>query len=105
MTAYELRISDWSADVFSSDLHAPRRLSARRTGVAYRRHDRARARDAAAGQLGRRTRKPAIGLAPASGAGGVAAAGLHARMVRLCRRFPGLRSEERRVGEEWVSTC
>src|SRR3546814_6480146 len=37
--------------------------------------------------------KPAIGLAPASGAGGVAAAGLHARMDRLSGRFPGLRHD------------
>src|SRR3546814_10663160 len=63
------------------------------TSLCPPRHDRARARNAAVGRHRQRTRKPAIGLAPASGACGVAAAGLHARMDRLSGRFPGLRHD------------
>src|SRR3546814_4578409 len=61
-TAYEMRISDWSSDVCSSDLKA-----------AFPEKD-------------KRWRR------------------VHAaRRVRAGR--PGLRSEERRVGKECVSTC
>src|SRR3546814_11879126 len=74
-TAYEMRISDWSSDVCSSD-------HAQRTGG-----DR--------GQRSRRLwRQPATRhhrpRPPQPGAGGVAGRA---------------RSEERRVGEECVSTC
>src|SRR3546814_4302527 len=59
-TAYEMRISDWSSDVCSSDL-------LRAAAALYRRLPVPRQRSGA----------------------------------RLVRR----RSEERRVGKEWVSTC
>src|SRR3546814_3584240 len=88
-TAYEMRISDWSSDVCSSDLdrsHRRRRQrlrGARRRGAGpprprLRPHDAPRRRGARRGGGGRR-----------SAAGG--------RSVR--------RSEERRVGKECVSTC
>src|SRR3546814_2113641 len=71
-TAYEMRISDWSSDVCSSDLRAH--------GPACRvgRERRAHGQDAA-----RHSRRPQ----------------LHRR------RLQKLRSEERRVGKECVSTC
>src|SRR3546814_9702875 len=70
-TAYEMRISDWSSDVCSSDLGC----GCDRQEVAGAAPRRARAR------------------LP------VAAGRDHSASVRLER------SEERRVGKEWVSTC
>src|SRR3546814_8502685 len=79
-TAYEMRISDWSSDVCSSDLRAgdarPQRLAARPAGLE----------DGADRQL----------REPGDAATG-AAAGKH-------RRHRPVRSEERRVGKECVST-
>src|SRR3546814_1070698 len=85
-TAYELRISDWSSDVCSSD------LSGRRT----RRHD--------GGE-----QAEGYGYAGAAGRGAVvySGTGRHLRLYCFgCRECGcGLRSEERRVGKECVSTC
>src|SRR3546814_4998043 len=78
-TAYEMRISDWSSDVCSSDLDeaAPRR---RGQSVSAAAHDNA-----------------------------VAAAAFQPMQPRrrqsLKRKQPVERSEERRVGKECVSTC
>src|SRR3546814_4789393 len=82
-TAYEMRISDWSSDVCSSDLH-------RRTRGAGR----------GAGGLG--GGRPARDPRSASGGTlcGSALAGPW-RWLPSVRR----RSEERRVGKECVSTC
>src|SRR3546814_4311836 len=79
-TAYEMRISDWSSDVCSSDLAGVGAGG----GVVHP------ALPAAPGQLA-----TDAGRAPARqrGLGGAA-----------CRRDGG-RSEERRVGKECVSTC
>src|SRR3546814_942044 len=87
-TAYEMRISDWSSDVCSSDLASALGRggrSARRRGGPGRGPGRA---------LG--ARHPASAgkdRNPGCGAGGQAA-------FARC-----LRSEERRVGKECVSTC
>src|SRR3546814_2963744 len=86
-TAYELRISDWSSDVCSSDLPTVVVDSAQRRGGAERAHDR---------------RAPPT---PCSGK-----ADCHkCRPVYLYVRLPGdyhrPRSEERRVGKECVSKC
>src|SRR3546814_2276039 len=83
-TAYEMRISDWSSDVCSSDL---------RFGAASRRLRPAHHDD---------------GRAAVVDAGGVA--GGHGSVLReggpqLRQRIEGGRSEERRVGTECVSTC
>src|SRR3546814_8662448 len=78
-TAYEMRISDWSSDVCSSDLQ-------RRSGLSQ-------------------------GCVAHDRRGGVNRGFLHRFPdVRepLCERVPWrrpLRSEERRVGKECVSTC
>src|SRR3546814_2179643 len=88
-TAYELRISDWSSDVCSSDLEPSRVPRVRRVvvigfdGLDPKIVDRL----LAAGEL------PAF--ARLSAAGGYA---------RVATTTPA-RSEERRVGKECVSTC
>src|SRR3546814_4746960 len=78
-TAYEMRISDWSSDVCSSDLLT--------CG-------------------GSNTVVPRICGAEAAGAAGVAAGGVAAG-VSACGAgwLRVTRSEERRVGKECVSTC
>src|SRR3546814_3554178 len=78
-TAYEMRISDWSSDVCSSDLldHASPRLCRRTCAVRPRRN-----------------RK-----------GGILTWGLARSGGRSTRKRKGERSEERRVGKECVSTC
>src|SRR3546814_4345473 len=77
-TAYEMRISDWSSDVCSSDL-------TRRAGA--HRQDGGGGLDVAA-VLQRRGRH------------------VHRHFQRIARLRQGLaRSEERRVGKECVSTC
>src|SRR3546814_4678460 len=74
-TAYEMRISDWSSDVCSSDLYAPGATRPHRLSLA---------------DVGLRpTYRSWYRLAVAGGL--------------LC--MPLARSEERRVGKECVSTC
>src|SRR3546814_19435853 len=78
-TAYEMRISDWSSDVCSSDLPCRR------------------------GQPG-----PVQQRLPAEVSGEDAGQQRGARLrveVGEPEAFPGARSEERRVGKECVSTC
>src|SRR3546814_1159756 len=74
-TAYEMRISDWSSDVCSSDLGV-----GHRTGVLDERLD-------AAQRLGEDEDL-----------------GARAEVTRRLRPAPQPRSEERRVGKECVST-
>src|SRR3546814_3993825 len=87
-TAYEMRISDWSSDVCSSDLHAGHVLGAIHP-------DRARLRGLHAGATCQRHaaghRQPSQQL-PQN------------RSNSSVHEAP-LRSEERRVGKECVSTC
>src|SRR3546814_8967357 len=93
-TAYEMRISDWSSDVCSSDL-----LEVALAGLDVD--------DLQPGRLHRRQqqRQPR----PALGEGDVepAVGGEREAEVGERRRHHGqaLRSEERRVGKECVSTC
>src|SRR3546814_5188960 len=85
-TAYEMRISDWSSDVCSSDLHSLRDF--RRAGVD--RDEQVRERLRAIDE-----REVELGQA-------------FSRGIRDGRRttvLPASRSEERRVGKECVSTC
>src|SRR3546814_5541105 len=82
-TAYEMRISDWSSDVCSSDLSGPVEIP-----------DRHRK----AGDSGRGRADGAAGATAQEAAG--------RRAVRSCPQTPAaVRSEERRVGKECVSTC
>src|SRR3546814_3110909 len=89
-TAYEMRISDWSSDVCSSDL-ADMKPAAELLGegdqVAARRPHRSR-------------------IAPAIEADAPHVAAIDVHYVELRTAAPvGVRSEERRVGKECVSTC
>src|SRR3546814_1091144 len=86
-TAYEMRISDWSSDVCSSDLGVGRgRISERFERQVERRIE---------GAVVRRngsSRDPAYPVAADSG-------------CEVLKLGSELRSEERRVGKECVSTC
>src|SRR3546814_13755135 len=84
-TAYEMRISDWSSDVCSSDL-------ARRPAVWIRAFRWARARK----YIAPGTSSPCHRLPPSVTA---------ARRGNLRKVAAETRSEERRVGKECVSTC
>src|SRR3546814_9158755 len=86
-TAYEMRISDWSSDVCSSDLVGTQRTGGESAWCDSALSRRARRATGSAGAL--RTR-------PCGSLGTVCAAPA---------RQPWTRSEERRVGKECVSTC
>src|SRR3546814_939346 len=84
-TAYEMRISDWSSDVCSSDLLAP---------TVENQSD--------------RIRKPALGRPCGDAGAGTAIQSPAARWMLKHVQHDGkrhARSEERRVGKECVSTC
>src|SRR3546814_6823487 len=87
-TAYEMRISDWSSDVCSSDLQM-----ARRARPLERGHH--RPASAVHGRL--------HDLQVADS--GTSAVLLLGREIRLVGPGDSWRSEERRVGKECVSTC
>src|SRR3546814_3549215 len=84
-TAYEMRISDWSSDVCSSDLSKDTAPIAGEAG------------------LGDRRNMIFSGTAATYGRGQavVVATGMGTAMGRIA----GMRSEERRVGKACVSTC
>src|SRR3546814_10264769 len=87
-TAYEMRISDWSSDVCSSDLPE----GARPVAVAAH-GDRPAGGPAGGGRRGGgRLRHGVLRAGPHLGRG-------------AARVPPRFRSEERRVGKECVSTC
>src|SRR3546814_2221757 len=82
-SAYEMRISDWSSDVCSSDLYEVFLLSRIREEWD-RRHDNEHAIAYGLEHTGRI---------------------ITAAAVVMIAAFSGFRSEERRVGQECVSTC
>src|SRR3546814_3372652 len=87
-TAYEMRISDWSSDVCSSDLSCTRNMICDKRGgksrpaILFRRNPRAMRASFSCNARRIQDEEPSIGPE---------------RM--------GPRSEERRVGKECVSTC
>src|SRR3546814_6065902 len=125
-TAYEMRISDWSSDVCSSDLRrlrlqghrdaahrgrgeAPRRSAAAHPGAGYGGREGGR-RGAADGGAAARRRLPENPLpgCPARGEGGdaaVAAPPADPRRATLSGAGPCGRTEERHGGKAWVRTC
>src|SRR3546814_3057646 len=84
-TAYEMRISDWSSDVCSSDLQV--RVGAQRRAIAAERQG------ARAAAFGMRAEK-------ADGIDFFAVFEAMRELIDYCKR-----SDERRVGKECVSTC
>src|SRR3546814_9794134 len=84
-TAYEMRISDWSSDVCSSDLSRTEEAGRYRTG-AKSRYPSSHRTDRRGARAARPRRWPATA---------------HGFCWRQCEP----RSEERRVGKECVSTC
>src|SRR3546814_4910773 len=83
-TAYEMRISDWSSDVCSSDLCRIARLADARLGIAG---------------IPQRARE--TGFDP----GQRVDSGVQSVLALDHEYSPFVRSEERRVGKECVSTC
>src|SRR3546814_19658303 len=105
-TAYERRISDWSSDVCSSDLHAATR---RKLGeLLIDRGERRARRDADEHAfVGRGAKRPLLGVGGLDLDHAVEQVG-----VEVARDEAGAaalkrvrRSEERRVGKECVRTC
>src|SRR3546814_10361282 len=100
-TAYEMRISDWSSDVCSSDL--------RRRFPRVRHNGPATDSDTGTGETQNlhhslpRSRYAARSTSPFHPLGIPSPTGLP-RACLSCVHYPG-RSEERRVGKECVSTC
>src|SRR3546814_4540615 len=92
--AYEMRISDWSSDVCSSDLFGSSRKQLQRAHVLRQPLDGVTALEA----VGAHHLGGALDGALCGGGGGE----LGQRRIRQRRRR---RSEERRVGKECVSTC
>src|SRR3546814_3984470 len=109
-TAYEMRISDWSSDVCSSDLgeRCVQRLrvhAAQRGAQAACEHLACEARGVGAEQW--RHQVPAharaLGLAPCADVLEQRVAESGGAQARPA--FAGLRSDERRAGKGWVRTC
>src|SRR3546814_20628658 len=95
-----MRISDWSSDVCSSDLHAGRSAGG---GDPQRRHRRGGDAGGARGGGGRG--RGSVGMSeewrPVVGFEGLYEVSDQGRVRSLDRE----RSEERRGGKEWVSKC
>src|SRR3546814_3362271 len=94
-TAYEVRISDWSSDVCSSDL----RLRARNRAGAQGSPDACLINSVSIPRL-QATHSPASGEHSWH-----RASDPQCVEIRLCHASHSLRSEARRVGKECVSTC
>src|SRR3546814_11932363 len=92
-----MRISDWSSDVCSSDLSGVCRI-VEHLGSAHDELELALLLQVARDKLAAGQDEFDLGLSPASVGGAPAA-----RVVSSSSRL--LRSEERRVGKECVSTC
>src|SRR3546814_7145549 len=85
-TAYEMRISDWSSDVCSSDLRIAQQLLS--VDADFAQDDLA----TVAREIGHGSRPPVARSRPS-------------RSRRVVIAAKPARSEERRVGKECVSTC
>src|SRR3546814_19530833 len=95
-TAYEMRISDWSSDVCSSDLRGSCRGSRDRSGC---RHRSAAASGSGLESRGCKRKERAHRSEASAARAGWAAGAAFGRTVSACR------TEERRVGDGCVSTC
>src|SRR3546814_14596490 len=93
-----MRISDWSSDVCSSDLHKAQNEEEQRAGhqIAIREHLRPEKRHLSCQQM--RDEYPESGY-------GNPGFDPYFRRVEPIHMSAAIRSEERRVGKECVSTC
>src|SRR3546814_16593897 len=91
-TAYEMRISDWSSDVCSSDLEHP--------GVGYRAEHTRQGHEVHAATPSPCRRRRVDRASVATGHGAKTSAS-----QLVAPASPARRSEERRVGKEVGSTC
>src|SRR3546814_15447282 len=92
-TAYEMRISDWSSDLCSSDLIIDRRLNPRGKSLVNRQRFLRRAREMVRGAVRDSLASRKIREVESEGEVSIRPGGVHER------------SEESRVGKECVSTC
>src|SRR3546814_2930766 len=91
-TAYEMRISDWSSDVCSSDLLMATRQAADALGICFHVGSQAMSPQAYSDAI-ERVRAAIVDAA------------VTVDIIDVGGGFPSIRSEERRVGKECVSTC
>src|SRR3546814_5946057 len=99
-TAYEMRISDWSSDVCSSDLFKPKRGSHASTPYMW-----TRGQPKPDGEIYKSSAKKNHGKSPALLDRAQSRRGLRLTLHAFERVRLDRRSEERRVGKECVSTC
>src|SRR3546814_4252893 len=98
-TAYEMRISDWSSDVCSSDLPAQDRRDRRLRHTSARGHQ-------GEGRIGRMAgRHPCGCLTTDAAAPARDIASSRCAPLSMISVSPVTRSEGGRVGKEWVRTC
>src|SRR3546814_8491760 len=97
-TAYELRISDWSSDVCSSDLWELGLSETHQTLRMNNLRDKVRVQTDGGLKTGLDVIKAAILGAESFGFG-------TAPMIALGCKYLRIRTDERRVGKECVSTC
>src|SRR3546814_13680160 len=97
-TAYEMRISDWSSDVCSSDLWSTDHLDTRALPPLPSECRRSRHHMGDKAKRGR----PPVATPPIHSNHSI---GILDRREMAARCHPLVRSEERRVGKECVSTC
>src|SRR3546814_5463449 len=102
-TAYEMRISDWSSDVCSSDLPRPDQQMIRRArrerALVHPRFDRFEVRG------GEDAVEPGDGAAAVEAVARIDNAVVRAKIGEAAAARAPFRSEERRVGKESGSTC
>src|SRR3546814_5948340 len=100
-TAYELRISDWSSDVCSSDLHGLK-IGTIADLIQYRSEH-----ESMVERIASRNVQTPWGEFQAVAYRDLASGALHLALAHgnITPETETLRSEERRVGKECVSTC
>src|SRR3546814_20353078 len=95
-TAYEMRISDWSSDVCSSDLHVANIGDVRSLAIhpATTTHSQLSPEDQLATGVSDGYVRLSVGIE-----------NIDDILADLAQALDAARSEECRVGKEWVSTC
>src|SRR3546814_20379624 len=95
-----MRISDWSSDVCSSDLRLPAALANALANLCVTLRQ-----DVGNDKIGAKVREPERASTPYSAAAARDDSNLAGQTDTGLGHEVGSRSEERRVGKEWGSTC